>query len=47
MIRLQAWPLPGLPEVRPGDDLAALIAAAAGGGLRAGDVLVGAPKVVS
>jgi len=28
--RLEAWPLPGLPEVRPGDDLAALIAAAAG-----------------
>jgi coenzyme F420-0:L-glutamate ligase/coenzyme F420-1:gamma-L-glutamate ligase len=47
VIRLQAWPLPGLPEVRPGDDLAAFIAAAAGGGLRAGDVLVVAHKVVS
>jgi coenzyme F420-0:L-glutamate ligase/coenzyme F420-1:gamma-L-glutamate ligase len=45
--RLEAWPLPGLPEVRPGDDLAALIAAAAGDGLRAGDVLVVAHKVVS
>jgi coenzyme F420-0:L-glutamate ligase/coenzyme F420-1:gamma-L-glutamate ligase len=37
--------LPGLPEVRPGDDLAALLAAAAQ--LRAGDVLVVAHKVVS
>jgi coenzyme F420-0:L-glutamate ligase / coenzyme F420-1:gamma-L-glutamate ligase len=45
--RLEAWPLPGLPEVRPGDDLAALIAAAADGTLRAGDVLVVAHKVVS
>jgi len=45
--RLQAWALPGLPEVRPGDDLAALIAAAAGGELRPGDVLVVAHKVVS
>jgi coenzyme F420-0:L-glutamate ligase / coenzyme F420-1:gamma-L-glutamate ligase len=47
MTRLEAWPLPGLPEVRPGDDLAALLAAAAGGDLRAGDVLVVAHKVVS
>jgi coenzyme F420-0:L-glutamate ligase/coenzyme F420-1:gamma-L-glutamate ligase len=43
--------LPGLPEVRPGDDLAALIARAAarlaGGGLAAGDVLAVAHKVVS
>jgi coenzyme F420-0:L-glutamate ligase/coenzyme F420-1:gamma-L-glutamate ligase len=45
--RLEAWPLPGLPEVRPGDDLAALLAAAAGEDLRAGDVLVVAHKVVS
>jgi len=45
--RLEAWPLPGLPEVRPGDDLAALIAAAGGDALRAGDVLVVAHKVVS
>jgi coenzyme F420-0:L-glutamate ligase/coenzyme F420-1:gamma-L-glutamate ligase len=45
--RLEAWPLPGLPEVRPGDDLAALIATAAGGALRPGDVLVVAHKVVS
>jgi coenzyme F420-0:L-glutamate ligase/coenzyme F420-1:gamma-L-glutamate ligase len=45
--RLEAWPLPGLPEVRPGDDLAALLAAAAGDGLRSGDVLVVAHKIVS
>jgi coenzyme F420-0:L-glutamate ligase/coenzyme F420-1:gamma-L-glutamate ligase len=45
--RLEAWPLPGLPEVRPGDDLAALLAAAAGDDLRPGDVLVVAHKVVS
>ena len=47
MSRLEAWPLQGLPEVRPGDDLAALIATAAGGALRPGDVLVVAHKVVS
>jgi coenzyme F420-0:L-glutamate ligase/coenzyme F420-1:gamma-L-glutamate ligase len=38
--------LRGVPEVRPGDDLAALLAAAAGG-LDDGDVLVVAHKVVS
>jgi len=38
--------LPGIPEVRPGDDLAALLAAAAGR-LCDGDVLVVAHKVVS
>jgi len=37
--------LPGLPEVRPGDDLAALLAAA--GELRPADVLAVAHKVVS
>ncbi|WP_017595085.1 coenzyme F420-0:L-glutamate ligase [Nocardiopsis potens] len=37
--------VPGLPEVRPGDDLAALIAGAAG--LRDGDVLVVTSKIVS
>jgi coenzyme F420-0:L-glutamate ligase/coenzyme F420-1:gamma-L-glutamate ligase len=43
-------PLRGMPEVQPGDDLAALIAAAldrAGLALAAGDVLVVAQKVVS
>jgi coenzyme F420-0:L-glutamate ligase/coenzyme F420-1:gamma-L-glutamate ligase len=43
-------PLDGIPEVVPGDDLAALIAAAlaeGGIGLEAGDVLVVTQKVVS
>jgi coenzyme F420-0:L-glutamate ligase/coenzyme F420-1:gamma-L-glutamate ligase len=42
--------LPGVPEVRPGDDLAAMLAAAAArldGGLQPGDVLAVAHKVVS
>jgi coenzyme F420-0:L-glutamate ligase/coenzyme F420-1:gamma-L-glutamate ligase len=42
--------LDGIPEIRPGDDLAALIAealAAAGIGLEGGDVLVVTQKVVS
>jgi coenzyme F420-0:L-glutamate ligase / coenzyme F420-1:gamma-L-glutamate ligase len=46
--RLEAFAVPGLPEVRPGDDLAGLLAAGgASAGLRAGDVLVVAHKVVS
>ncbi len=46
---LAATALPGLPEVRPGDDLAALLAAAATAehALRDGDVLAVAHKVVS
>jgi coenzyme F420-0:L-glutamate ligase/coenzyme F420-1:gamma-L-glutamate ligase len=40
-------PLGGVPEVRPGDDLAELLSAAAGGALREDDVLVVAHKVVS
>ncbi|MFF7655410.1 coenzyme F420-0:L-glutamate ligase [Streptomyces sp. NPDC007983] len=47
----QVWALPGLPEVRPGDDLAKLIAdaATAGGlpGLAHGDVLLVTSKIVS
>jgi coenzyme F420-0:L-glutamate ligase/coenzyme F420-1:gamma-L-glutamate ligase len=40
--------LPGIPEVRPGDDLAALLATARGdGGFAPGDVLVVAHKIVS
>jgi coenzyme F420-0:L-glutamate ligase/coenzyme F420-1:gamma-L-glutamate ligase len=41
--------LPGIPEIRPGDDLAAILGEAAGriGGLRPDDVLVIAHKVVS
>jgi coenzyme F420-0:L-glutamate ligase/coenzyme F420-1:gamma-L-glutamate ligase len=48
-VTLAATALPGLPEVRPGDDLAALLAGAATGehALRAGDVLAVAHKVVS
>jgi coenzyme F420-0:L-glutamate ligase / coenzyme F420-1:gamma-L-glutamate ligase len=41
---LRAWALEGLPEVRPGDDLAALLR---DGGYQPGDVLVVAHKVVS
>jgi coenzyme F420-0:L-glutamate ligase/coenzyme F420-1:gamma-L-glutamate ligase len=48
---LAAEALPGLPAIRSGDDLAALLAAAAGrlpdAGLRAGDVLVVAHKAVA
>jgi coenzyme F420-0:L-glutamate ligase/coenzyme F420-1:gamma-L-glutamate ligase len=48
---LVALPVLGIPEVRPGDDLAALVitatTAADGPGLRDGDVLVVTSKVVS
>jgi coenzyme F420-0:L-glutamate ligase/coenzyme F420-1:gamma-L-glutamate ligase len=44
---LEVVALQGLPEIRPGDDLAALIAEAAGPDLRAGDVIAIAHKVVS
>jgi coenzyme F420-0:L-glutamate ligase / coenzyme F420-1:gamma-L-glutamate ligase len=46
---LSVIPLTGLPEVQPGDDLAALLGDAVerAGGLEAGDVLVVAQKVVS
>jgi coenzyme F420-0:L-glutamate ligase / coenzyme F420-1:gamma-L-glutamate ligase len=47
MTVLSAVALAGVPEVRPGDDLAALLTTAAGGDLRPGDVLVLAHKVVS
>ncbi|MET8183480.1 coenzyme F420-0:L-glutamate ligase, partial [Streptomyces sp. NPDC005336] len=47
----RVWALPGMPEVRPGDDLAKLIADAAtsGGlpGLAHGDVLLVTSKIVS
>jgi coenzyme F420-0:L-glutamate ligase / coenzyme F420-1:gamma-L-glutamate ligase len=45
MNRLEVFGVPGLPEVRPGDDLGRLIADRAR--LRAGDVVVVAQKVVS
>ncbi len=44
---LEVLPVAGIPEVRPGDDLSALIMRAAGDGLRAGDVLVVTHKIVS
>ena len=50
MLGLQLWALPGLPMVRPGDDLAALIGAAlqrGGMALQTGDVVVVAQKIVS
>jgi coenzyme F420-0:L-glutamate ligase / coenzyme F420-1:gamma-L-glutamate ligase len=49
-LRLEVEPLRGLPEVQPGDDLSALIAEAAEAataGLRGGEALVVAQKVVS
>jgi coenzyme F420-0:L-glutamate ligase / coenzyme F420-1:gamma-L-glutamate ligase len=51
MTRLVAEALPGLPEIRPGDDLAGLLTAAADRlaepGLRGGDVVAIAHKVVA
>ena len=47
MTELRARALSGMPEVRPGDDLAALLAAARGGSFAPGEVLVVAHKVVS
>ena len=46
---LRVVPVPGLPEVRPGDDLAGMVAAAceAAIGLRDGDIVVVTQKVVS
>ncbi|MFI0232140.1 coenzyme F420-0:L-glutamate ligase [Streptomyces sp. NPDC017086] len=42
----RVWALPGIPEVRPGDDLAKLIAAA-GPDLADGDVVIVTSKIVS
>jgi coenzyme F420-0:L-glutamate ligase/coenzyme F420-1:gamma-L-glutamate ligase len=47
MTLVAARALAGLPEVRPGDDLAALLAAARGEPFAPGEVLVVAHKVVS
>ncbi len=47
MHRLEIRPVSGLPEVRTGDDLAALITAGLGDPLRDGDVVVVAQKIVS
>jgi coenzyme F420-0:L-glutamate ligase/coenzyme F420-1:gamma-L-glutamate ligase len=46
-VTLLCTALPALPELRPGDDLAALVAAAAPADLGASDVLVIAHKAVS
>lgn len=45
-MRLEVWAVDGLPEVRPGDDLAALVAAAVPD-LADGDIVVVTSKVVS
>lgn len=49
MTELRIVPLAGVPEIHPGDDLAALLGEAAerAGGLEEGDVLVVAQKAVS
>jgi coenzyme F420-0:L-glutamate ligase/coenzyme F420-1:gamma-L-glutamate ligase len=48
MRRLEIWPVTGLPEVRPGDDLASMIVdAVVADPLRDRDVVVVAQKVVS
>jgi coenzyme F420-0:L-glutamate ligase / coenzyme F420-1:gamma-L-glutamate ligase len=50
MISLEVVPLQGLPLIRAGDDLVALLSSALelnGVTLRAGDVLVVAQKIVS
>ncbi len=47
MPALTIWPLHGLPEITPGADLGAMIADAAGGELRDGDILVVTSKIVS
>jgi coenzyme F420-0:L-glutamate ligase / coenzyme F420-1:gamma-L-glutamate ligase len=44
---LEVLPVEGIPEVRPGDDVAGLVAEAVGEDLRAGDVVVVTHKVVS
>src|SRR5450756_2265989 len=46
---LRIIPLPGIPEVRAGDDVARMIIEAAGTepGIRAGDVVVVTQKIVS
>lgn len=44
---LQIFALEGIGEIRPGDDLAGIIIAAAGGELRDGDILAVTSKIVS
>jgi coenzyme F420-0:L-glutamate ligase/coenzyme F420-1:gamma-L-glutamate ligase len=47
MNRVELIPVEGFPEVRPGDDLDAMISAAVEGALRPGDILVVTHKVMS
>lgn len=47
MTRLEAWAPDGVPEVRAGDDLAALVAATVGAELADGDIVCVTSKVVS
>lgn len=44
---LSIWALDGIGEISPGDDLVAIIADAAGGALRDGDIVVVTSKIVS
>ena len=44
---LEVLPVEGIPEVRPGDDVAGLVAGAVGEDLRAGDVVVVTHKILS
>ena len=47
MTGVEVMPVEGIPEVRPGDDLAEFIARAAGEDLHTGDILVVTHKIVS
>ena len=47
MTPLAVWALPGIGEIRPGDDLESVIADAAGATLQDGDILVVTSKIVS
>lgn len=47
MSGLSFLPVAGIPEVRPGDDLAALIDSALNGALQDGDVVIVSQKIVS
>lgn len=44
---LRLWPVPGIGEIAPGDDLAEIIVAASDGSLTDGDVVVVTSKIVS
>ncbi len=44
---IELIPVEGFPEVRPGDDLAGMVAGAVEGSLRSGDVLVVTHKIMS